>query len=134
MTGDGVGMTKRTKAIQSPGGVFVVGAICGALALDTVVRSDVRSAQQSRDSKGSREYCTEQLELTAAQRDSLQGELDWFYREIAGLRTAAAGEFHDLIDSLDNRLVEHLSPAQINRLRATEKRLRRNLEARRTAA
>lgn len=125
--------TKRTKAILSLGGVFLVGALCGALALGAFVRGEVRSSNRLRDRDGFHEYFAEQLELTTAQRDSLQGELDWFYGELAALRTAAAGELHDLLDSLDRRLVARLSPEQVARLRATEMRLRRNLPAGRPA-
>ena len=124
-------MTKRTKAILALSGVFVIGAICGALALGVFLRGEVRSAHRLRDRGGFSEYFAEQLELTRAQRDSLQGELDWFYGQFAGLRTAAEGEFHDLIDSLDRRLVAHLSPEQIDRLRRTEQKLRKQLAARR---
>jgi hypothetical protein len=126
--------TKRTRAILTLGGVFLVGAICGALALGAFVRGEVRSSQRLRDRGGFHEYFAEQLELTTAQRDSLQGELDWFYGELAGLRTAAAGDLHDLLDSLDRRLATRLSPEQVERLRATETRLRRQLPAARPAA
>lgn len=125
--------TKRTKAILTLGGVFLVGAICGAMAVGTFVRSEVRSAERLRDRGGFQEYFAEQLELTTAQRDSLQGELDWFYRELAGLRAAAAGEAHDLIDSLDRRLAARLLPEQRERLRTAESRLRRQLPAGRPA-
>jgi hypothetical protein len=125
--------SKRTKAILTLGGVFLVGALCGALAIGAFVRGEVRSSERLRDRGGFREYFAEQLELTTAQRDSLQGELDWFYGELAGLRAAAAGDLHDLIDSLDRRLVTRLSPSQVARLRATESRLRRNLPAGRPA-
>lgn len=134
MIDENAGMTKRTKAILSLGGVFLLGALCGALALGTFVRSEVRNASRLRDSAGFREYFNDQLELTTAQRDSLQSELDWFYGAIAGLRAAAAGEYHDLIDSLDSRIVGHLSADQIRRLRETEIRLRKHVESRRPRA
>jgi hypothetical protein len=126
-------MTKRTKAILSLGGLFLLGALCGALALGMFVRSEVRSAQRLRDRDGFREYFADELELTRAQRDSLQGELDWFYGQLAGLRTAAAGEFHDLLDSLDARLVTHLSNDQVTRLRSAEGRLRQRVAGPRPA-
>lgn len=125
--------TKRTKAILTLGGIFIVGALCGALAVGAFVRSEVRSTQRLRDRSGFHEYFADQLELTTAQRDSLQGELDWFYGELAGLRAAAAGDLHDLLDTLDRRLITRLSPEQVARLRATETRMRGNLATERPA-
>ena len=120
-------MTKRTKAILSLSGVFLLGALCGALAVGAFVRGEVRSSHRLRDRGGFKEYFADKLELTTAQRDSLQEDLDWFYEQFAGLRTAAAGEYHELLDSLDRRLVSHLSPEQIERLRSAEVRLRRHM-------
>ena len=127
-------MTRRTKALLSLLGIFTLGALCGALAVGAFVRGEVRRAHRLSDRVGFREYFADELELTRAQRDSLQEELDVFYAQLADLRSAAAGDFHAIIDSLDARLVTYLSPEQVERLRRAETKLRRRMPAPRAAS
>ena len=120
-------MTNRTKAIVGLSGVFILGAVCGALAVGLMVRHQVKGASRFHDRDGFTQYFVERLELTEAQRDSLSDELEQSYVELARLRAAVAGEYGILLDSLGHRLSPSLRPEQRELLRKAEQRLRRKL-------
>jgi Spy/CpxP family protein refolding chaperone len=117
-------MTDRTKAIVTLGGVFLLGAICGALTLGLVVRNRVREAQSLKDREGFEQYFADRLRLTEVQRDSLKDELDRTYEELAGLRRSTADEYHELLDTFAQRISPQLSAEQRDLLRREEQHFR----------
>ncbi|HVZ41754.1 MAG TPA: hypothetical protein VHI13_20905 [Candidatus Kapabacteria bacterium] len=120
-------MTTRTKAILSLGSVFLLGGICGALIFGMIVRNQVRESQTLRDSSGFVDYFARRLELTEAQRDSLRGELEHTYTQLAQLRASATEQYNEVLDSLRQHIYPHLNDRQQELFRDEEHKFRRYL-------
>lgn len=105
-------MTSRTKAILGLSSFFVLGALCGALALGLVVRDQVRDRMRLRDRHGFSEFFGDRLDLTELQRDSLHAELELAYADVKDIREAVAAEYRDVFDSLEARMHPVLTPDQ----------------------
>lgn len=116
-------MTNRTKAIASLVGVFLLGLLCGGLALGLFVRDQVRERDQLKNPDGFREYFADQLSLSTAQRDSLQVELELAYQQMADIRFQVDREYREVLDTLSARLGPVLNSRQIKRLNEEKKRL-----------
>lgn len=117
-------MTIRAKAIASLSGVFLLGAVCGALLLGLVVRGRMRDAQRLRDRQGFQEFFTDKLKLTETQRDSLREELERTYDDLAELRRAAAQQYGEVLDSFSTHVYPRLNPEQQQIFTGEEQRLR----------
>lgn len=120
-------ISRRTQAVLSLAGVFILGAICGALGFGVFVRNEVRRMQQLRDREGFEEFLSDRLALRSSQRDSLRNEIEISYEDFAALRAAVAEEYAELIDSMDRRLAPKLTPEQRLHLRGAEMRMRRGM-------
>lgn len=120
-------MTNRAKAIASLSGVFLIGALCGALILGLVVRGRIRDVQRLRDRHGFEAFFVDRLKLTEAQRDSLQKELERTYDDLDALRRASAQQYGEVLDSFAHRVYPKLDSTQRTILRDEEQRLRQFL-------
>jgi hypothetical protein len=116
-------MTSKTKAILSLSSVFLLGGLCGALALGLFVRGQVREAQQLQNEEGFETYFADKLELSETQLDSLRDELDRAYADLEEFRVVAAQEYRDLLDSFSTRIYPSLSPEQRRLLAVHKQRL-----------
>ena len=116
-------MTNRTKAIASLTGVFILGALCGGLALGLFVRSEVRDRDRLKDPEGFREYFADELSLSQAQRDSLESELAVAYEQIEDIRYQVELEYGEVFDTLTGRLIPTLNTRQRRLLADERKRL-----------
>ena len=116
-------MTNRTKAIASLAGVFVLGLLCGGLALGLFVRDQVRERDRLKNPEGFREYFADELSLSTAQRDSLQAELELVYQQMADIRYQVEQEYREVFDTLSARLDPVLNSTQKKRLSEEKKRL-----------
>ncbi len=120
-------MTNRTKAIAGLSGMFLLGALCGALLLGLFVRGRMHDAQRMRDRQGFQAFFTDRLRLTETQRDSLHDELERTYDELAELRRNTAQRYDVVLDSFRQRVQPILTTEQREILEQEEKRLRRIL-------
>lgn len=118
-------MTKRTKAIAGLAGVFLLGGICGALVFGVMMRDRAREARDLRNRDGFLRYFEKRLDLTAAQRDSLQEELEWTYGELARLREETTVQYNALIDTFAVRVMPVLTEEQRVLFRTQEQKFRR---------
>lgn len=120
-------MTTRTKAILGLSGFFVVGALIGAAVVGIIVRDRVREVRDLREHEGFLRFVERRLDLTVAQRDSLQGELDSLYAQLQRLRTTTARELSAVLDTFRTRVEPRLTPRQRELLQHQEEFLRHDL-------
>lgn len=116
-------MTNRTKAILGLSGVFLLGLICGALALGLVVRDRVQERSRLKNALGFRDYFVDELSLTEGQKDSLQAELERAYREMADIRDQVEIEYREVFDTLAQRMEPILTASQRTALAQQKERL-----------
>lgn len=105
-------MTTRSKALAGLSAVFLLGALCGALALGLFVRGEVRDRDRLKDPEGFHDYFSDRLSLTRAQRDSLQEELDRAYGQMADIRYQVDQEYRQVFDTLAGRMAPVLNEKQ----------------------
>ncbi len=122
-------MTSRKKAIAALAGIFVLGTAVGALGVGLFVRHQVHEAQRLQNAEGFREYFADKLDLTNAQVDSLRGELDRAYADLAEFRAAAADEYRSMLDTFVAHVDPKLRPEQRAILERQAARLRHHLPA-----
>lgn len=120
-------MTKRTQAILGLSGVFVIGALCGALVFGVVMRDRARETAGLRNREGFIHHFERRLQLTETQRDSLKDELERTYSQMAALREETSQRYNILIDSLAVRIMPTLTVEQRELFRDQEQRFRRFL-------
>lgn len=123
-------MTVRTKAILGLAGVFLAGGLLGIVVVGLVVRDRVQSARDLREREGFLHFVERRLDLSEAQRDSLQKELDELYARLAEVRHAAAEQLDAALDTFRLRVEPRLSPHQRELLNRQEEFLRRDLPRR----
>ncbi len=120
-------MTKRTQAILGLSGVFVIGALCGALVFGVVMRDRARETAGLRSREGFIHHFERRLQLTETQRDSLKDELERTYSQMAALREETSQRYNTLIDTLAVRIMPTLTVEQRELFRDQEQRFRRFL-------
>jgi hypothetical protein len=124
-------MTIRTKAIASLSGVFLLGALCGALVLGIIVRNRAIETERMREREGFEMFVVERLKLTEAQRDSLKDELEQTFAELDELRFTTANEYRALLDTLKQRISPQLNPEQRQMLSDMDLNFRRGFPGKR---
>ncbi|MGE3801396.1 MAG: hypothetical protein AB7H80_10275 [Candidatus Kapaibacterium sp.] len=105
-------MNTRTKAILGLSAVFLIGLLCGGLAVGLFVRQSVRERENLKSAEGFRAYFVDRLQLTEGQRDSLTHELQRAYEEIAEIREGAEFQYEQIFDTLTERVAPILNPKQ----------------------
>jgi hypothetical protein len=105
-------MTSRAKAIASLSGVFLLGAVIGALLVGIIIRDRAYEAERFRQREGFEMYIVDRLRLTEAQRDSLKDELERTFAELDELRFNTATEYRVLLDTLKQRISPQLTAEQ----------------------
>lgn len=105
-------MTNRTKAIFGLSGVFLLGLLCGALAVGLFVRDRVQERSRLKNEVGFRDFFADELSLTEGQKDSLQAELEQAYRQLADIRSQVDLEYREVFDTLARRLDPMLTARQ----------------------
>lgn len=116
-------MTNRTKAIFGLSGVFLLGLLCGALAVGLFVRDRVQERSRLKNESGFREFFADELSLTEGQKDSLQAELEQAYRQLADIRSQVDLEYREVFDTLARRLEPMLTARQRRALAEQKERL-----------
>lgn len=122
-------MTNRAKAILGLSGVFILGLVCGALALGLFVRDLVQERHRLKNPEGFHEYFADELNLTGAQRDSLELELERAYEEMADIRQQVELEYRQVFDTLARRMAPVLTQSQRRILAEHKERLLPQREA-----
>lgn len=105
-------MTNRTKALFGLSGVFLLGLLCGALAVGLFVRDRVQERSRLKNEVGFRDFFADELSLTEGQKDSLQAELEQAYRQLADIRSQVDLEYREVFDTLARRLDPMLTARQ----------------------